>query len=87
MPKTQKDLMLALLDKMAGGGPQGAMMRASFEQQLLPTLKKSQKWDEVISDDEFDRQLTAMEKELPAFIHHVLTTKTAPLPTDFGTKN
>jgi len=87
MPKTQKDLFLALLDRMGGGGPQGAMMRASFEQQLLPSLKKSAKWDEAISDEDFERQLAAMEKELPAFIHHVLTMKTAPLPPDFGTKN
>lgn len=79
--------MFALLDKMAGGGPQAAMMKASFEQQLLPSLQKSPKWEEEISDEDFGKQLAAMEKELPAFLHHLMSMKNLPLPPNFGAKN
>lgn len=79
--------MLALLDKIAGSGVDGAMMKLSFEQQFLPVMKKSKKWDEEMGEEEFTHQFAVMEKELPAFLHHLRTMKTAPLPSDFGTRN
>jgi len=56
MPKTKKDMLLALADKI--GGERAERIRASFETPLLKDLKA---WDEILSDEEFESQLKKTE--------------------------
>ena len=57
MPKTKKDLIIALADKV--GGERGQRMREAFGSTMLKDLKA---WDEVLSDEEFATQLKTLEQ-------------------------
>jgi hypothetical protein len=56
MPKTKKDVLLALADKI--GGERAERIRASFETPLLKGLKA---WNEILSEEEFESQLKKTE--------------------------
>jgi hypothetical protein len=56
MPKTKKDVLLALADKI--GGERAERIRAFFETPLLKDLKV---WNEMLSDEEFESQLKKTE--------------------------
>ena len=72
MSKTNRDLMLALINKLFGGGPQGALICARYEREvLLPSAHCSSMYGEI-SDEEYNRNLRAMEPELPAFARFIL---------------
>lgn len=82
MPKTNKDIMLALFTKM--GGPVNAkLMMADFEQRF----KTDGKLNEVISDEYYDKTVKAMDTELPHFLEFLMKGNFPELPPDFGTRN
>ena len=56
MPKTKKDVILALADKI--GGERAERIRATFETSPLKDLKK---WHEILSDEEFESQVKKAE--------------------------
>ena len=56
MPKTKKDVILALADKI--GGERAERIRAAFETPLLKDLKA---WNEILSEEEFESQLKKTE--------------------------
>ena len=57
MPKTKRELILTLSDKI--GGERGQRMRTAFEGSFLKDLKA---WDTVLSDEDFDTQLKKLER-------------------------
>ena len=61
MPKTAKDLIYALADKV--GGKKGQRMRAALEK---PPLKGLKAWDEIMTDEEFSSQFGKMGNALIA---------------------
>ena len=85
MSKTQKDLLLAITEKL---DPEyGELLRSHMEQVALPNMKKNKEWDKEMSDEEFDSQLKAMEKEIPYIIHHLQTHQYPKPPSDHQPKN
>jgi len=73
---------MALFTKMAGADL-AVLMYADFEQKF----PMSQKMSEPVTEEYYRQALEAIEKEGPAFFHHMMTGKFGPLPPDFGTKN
>ena len=72
--KTHKDLLKAALEQV--GGPE---MVVEFE--LLFGSKLKPKASEILSDEEYDKQLKELEKEIPAFKHHVMQKTPTPETT------
>ena len=86
MPKTQKDLIYALLEK--SGGKQGKLLLEQFKQQAAPNLKMNEEFmNQELSDEEFEDQLKKMEAELPAFMNWLMSQNLPPPPSDWGTQN
>lgn len=86
MPKTNRDFLYALFERMVGND-QSKLMQISFEQQFLPMFPQSKKLDEIIPDEQFAQMLAKMEPELPAFMRFLETNKFPSLPPTFGSKN
>jgi hypothetical protein len=80
MPKTNGDLMCAMLDEMA----ENEEGRAALRRELLSALQQDPRWNDLISDEEFDRGLVEMRKSFPAFIAQMNSMKPARSP---GTKS
>jgi hypothetical protein len=61
MPKTRRDLLLAIADKV--GGERGKRMREALERCECLALM-----DRPITDEEFARQLEKAERDLPRIL-------------------
>ena len=74
--------MFALFTKL--GGPQNAkLLLADFEQKF----QTDEKLNEEISDEYYEKVVSAMDSELPHFLDFLMKGEFPPLPPDFGTRN
>ena len=76
--KTKGDLFLRLIEEV--GGKDGAFLRERFKQEVMPNLKRNSSWDKELTDEEYQRQLVEMKKELPAFIEYITSLPPQPIP-------
>jgi hypothetical protein len=75
--RRNKDLLFAAL-KMSGG----PLLVERFKQEVLPRLDMNSKWaDTVISEEEYQNGVVQIGKELPYFLHWMLSNEFPNCPS------
>ena len=79
--RKQGQLMLAVIEEIHP--TMGKLLRAQFEQQVLPHMKLKPSWNEPMSETEFQEKLAAIRLEIPHFLMWLRTQTFPPLPPDW----
>ena len=67
--------MLALLEQLGG-----STMVDAFNREMLPLTRRSAKWDEPLTEEQYQHGLRQIQRELPDFQHALLTGQLPALP-------
>jgi hypothetical protein len=80
--KTRKDLLIASLSELGIPMPELAVQELLQSQQIKLFGGK-----ELMSDEEFEQQLALFRKELPSFLHFLMTQDASKFPRRTPTQN